>query len=469
MKINILLFYCISIIVICTSNLIANDLSGRYGIGLFASSIKMVGGKIDRSTIDQWAGFQFKYRHSQQVNFGVSLAYGWIYPKDPDGSQFGPVGQYKTELVPFNLTFSYYFLSRASFRPFISMGTGIVVWDIRELGANVSTFSRGKSLNGGQLSAAIMGGLGFEIFMSQNYVLSLGFNYHRLLKGDEDTIGYGDDGNNGIIELRLGVARFFGGFRDHDGDGIADKVDLDPLHPEDFDGFQDKDGAPDPDNDNDGILDVHDRAPNDPEDVDGFQDDDGVPDPDNDGDKIPDVKDKCPDQAEDFDEFEDQDGCPDFDNDKDGIPDSLDQCPNWPEDFNGYLDDDGCPDEKPASESEPIEKGKSIILKGVTFQSGSAQLAPNSFPILDEVIKTLSENSNIEIEIRGYTDDIGDFAANQQLSERRARSVSKYLIEHGIDSKRLRVVGYGEQYPIESNMTAAGRAANRRIEFVRIK
>lgn len=469
MKAREIILTCILIIVICQSNLPAQNISGRYGFGLIGSSIKMVGGQIDRSTIDQWAGIQFGYHHSPQLFFSASFAYGWVYPRDPHGSQFKAVGNYKTEFVPFNLSFNYYFLSQLAMRPFISLGTGFILWDIRELGDNISTFSRGKSLNGGQLSATLLGGLGFELFMKQNYAFNIICNYHRLLKGDEDTIGFDDDGNNGIVELRLSISYFWGGFKDQDKDGIEDKLDLDPLHAEDFDSFQDKDGAPDPDNDNDGILDYRDKAPNSPEDIDGYMDDDGIPDPDNDGDKIPDVKDKCPNKPEDFDEFEDHDGCPDFDNDKDAIPDSLDQCPNWAEDFNGYADDDGCPDEKPASETEPIEKGKSIILKGVNFQSGSAQLAPNSFPILDEVVKNLAQHLNIEIEIRGYTDDVGDFASNQQLSERRALTVSKYLIEHGIDSKRLKAVGYGEQDPIDSNLTPDGRAANRRIEFVRIK
>ena len=117
---------------------------------------------------------------------------------------------------------------------------------------------------------------------------------------------------------------------DRDGDGIKDDVDKCPDDPEDFDGFQDEDGCPDPDNDNDGIPDVDDRCPNVPEDRDGDQDEDGCPegsDGDRDGDGIPDRSDKCPDQPEDRDGFQDADGCPDPDNDKDGIPDKLRQVP----------------------------------------------------------------------------------------------------------------------------------------------
>ncbi|HEY8091211.1 MAG TPA: thrombospondin type 3 repeat-containing protein, partial [Polyangiaceae bacterium] len=134
---------------------------------------------------------------------------------------------------------------------------------------------------------------------------------------------------------------------DRDGDGIKDDVDQCPDDPEDFDGFKDADGCPDPDNDNDGILDVDDRCINVPEDRDGDHDEDGCPeggDGDRDGDGILDSKDKCPDDPEDRDGFEDTDGCPDPDNDKDGIPDKMDQCPNDPEDKDGFEDTDGCPD-----------------------------------------------------------------------------------------------------------------------------
>jgi len=75
----------------------------------------------------------------------------------------------------------------------------------------------------------------------------------------------------------------------------------------------------------------------------------------------------------------------------------------------------------------------------------------------------------VEVEIRGYTDNIGSWKYNLRLSQKRAEAVRQYLINRGIDPKRLRAVGYGEANPIATNATAKGRAENRRIEFVRIK
>lgn len=103
---------------------------------------------------------------------------------------------------------------------------------------------------------------------------------------------------------------------DPDGDGLRGADDLCPDRPEDFDGFEDHDGCPDPDNDQDGVPDSIDLAPNLKEDFDGFEDYDGRPDLDNDNDGIPDRQDLCPDRAEDFDGVDDEDGCPD----REGLP-----------------------------------------------------------------------------------------------------------------------------------------------------
>ena len=99
------------------------------------------------------------------------------------------------------------------------------------------------------------------------------------------------------------------------------------------------------DSDGDGMPDFRDACATQAEDFDGFEDEDGCPDPDNDGDGIPDESDGAPELAEDFDGFEDGDGVPDLDNDGDGIVDERDMCPNEREDLDGFEDGDGCPDD----------------------------------------------------------------------------------------------------------------------------
>lgn len=147
--------------------------------------------------------------------------------------------------------------------------------------------------------------------------------------------------------LHAGLSWSFAvGGADSDHDGLPDRLDLCPLAAEDYDGFRDEDGCPDPDNDEDGIPDVRDLAPDYPEDYDGYLDEDGVPDNDNDGDGILDAADRCPDLAEDFDGDHDDDGCPELfeDADGDGLADDVDDCPFEAEDFDGFEDGDGCPE-----------------------------------------------------------------------------------------------------------------------------
>jgi hypothetical protein len=164
----------------------------------------------------------------------------------------------------------------------------------------------GDSAEEQKLSMELLGGV--KLFIEKNSFLMLGGGSRAFSTGFEAAdvrmvIGF-------VYEPSIG---------DRDGDGYKDDVDQCPDEPEDFDGFKDEDGCPDPDNDNDGILDVDDRCPNIPEDRDGDQDEDGCPegkkDGDRDGDGIPDSRDKCPDVPEDRDGFEDQDGCPEEDND----------------------------------------------------------------------------------------------------------------------------------------------------------
>ena len=172
------------------------------------------------------------------------------------------------------------------------------------------------------------------------------------------------------------------------------------------------------------------------------------------------------DTREDKDGFQDDDGCPDPDNDGDGIADADDACPDEAETMNGYEDGDGCPDSKPAV---AVEQGKSIVLEGVTFATGSARLTESSRATLDKVVETLNSEKDIEVEIRGYTDNTGNYDKNVILSARRAEAVKNYLVGKGIDGRRIQTKGYGPENPIAPNDTPEGRAKNRRIEFYRIK
>jgi outer membrane protein OmpA-like peptidoglycan-associated protein len=246
---------------------------------------------------------------------------------------------------------------------------------------------------------------------------------------------------------------------DRDGDGILDADDACPDVPEDMDGVEDTDGCPEEEDlDGDGISDGRDLCPLEPEDADGYLDTDGCPEPDNDLDTLLDASDRCTDEPEDMDGYRDDDGCPDLDNDSDRFLDVDDRCPNEP----GVPEEQGCPPEGVQITTEAIR-----INQKIHFEFNRAVIRPESFGILDRVVQVLVAYPNITLEIQGHTDSQGADDYNLRLSDQRAQSVRVYLEEHGVPGTRLTSRGYGETRPIESNRTSAGRAANRRVEFIR--
>ena len=114
---------------------------------------------------------------------------------------------------------------------------------------------------------------------------------------------------------------------------------------------------------------------------------------------------------------------------------------------------------------QPIEKGASIVLKNIFFESKKFDLQSISNPELDKVVAILKENPGVTILISGYTDNVGKPADNLLLSVNRAKSVVAYLQSKGIDPKRLSGKGFGEANPIAPNTTEEGRALNRRTEL----
>ena len=459
----------------------AEELTDRWGLGLEFGFMKLTEGYWDYSNVDQFGGFNVEYGLSSKWNLQGSLKYGYVRPgvtsKTQDaGFTFDSGAALYTTILQPELRFHYRFAPDAKACPWIGAGGGMTKWKVlNKYGEDVGLFPSGDPVtgydqNGDQVplegtDLTLTVELGLDIFLTQSLALNLGGRYHMMPGNDVDNIGMSYiwnsweyvDANKGLAEGFLGLTWWFGS-SDRDGDGIPNDRDLCPNDPEDLDGFQDDDGCPDPDNDGDRLPDAQDACPDQPEDLDGFQDDDGCPDPDNDGDGLLDGDDNCPDEAEDIDGFMDDDGCPDPDNDGDGVLDSLDNCPDTPAGIE--VDESGCP---------IIEEIKeSLVLEGVTFLSGSAQLTPESVGILAKVAESLRAWPNVRIEVRGHTDSVGPGEANRNLSYRRALTVRDSLIQMGISASRISAVGFGEDYPIADNDSREGRATNRRVEIHRV-
>ena len=157
----------------------------------------------------------------------------------------------------------------------------------------------------------------------------------------------------------------------------------------------------------------------------------------------------------------------DGDEDGDGVPDSRDKCPGTPKGVQ--VDADGCPPPVPAPvvEEAVVVKEETIVIRDVHFQFDKATLTGADKMVLDKVATRLKqESSTAQLTVTGHTDSVGSDAYNQKLSDRRAHSVVKYLVESGIpQGSFVSVTGAGESQPVADNKTADGRAQNRRTEI----
>jgi outer membrane protein OmpA-like peptidoglycan-associated protein len=183
---------------------------------------------------------------------------------------------------------------------------------------------------------------------------------------------------------------------------------------------------------------------------------------DNDHDGIKNGWDDCPNEPEDEDGWQDDDGCPDDDNDHDGVDDDHDECP----DVAGPASNEGCPERGRVV----WRRGRIVIFGKVHFETGSARIQKRSYPLIDQIAVMVKEHPEVgHIRVEGYTDNVGPPDLNLRLSRERAESVRAALIERGVPPHRLRAQGFGETHPTAPNRTRAGRAKNRRVEFVASK
>lgn len=114
-----------------------------------------------------------------------------------------------------------------------------------------------------------------------------------------------------------------------------------------------------------------------------------------------------------------------------------------------------------------VFKGDKIdVLQQVHFATGKATILADSYNLLQQVADVVIKNNVKLVKVEGHTDNRGDRAVNQALSEARARAVADFLVSQGFERHRVESVGYGDTKPIAPNLTARGRELNRRVEFI---
>ena len=235
--------------------------------------------------------------------------------------------------------------------------------------------------------------------------------------------------------------------KDTDGDGVPDIDDLCPEVP----GPASNHGCPVmSDRDGDGVPDDIDRCPDQPGPKENF----GCPWGDRDGDGVLDNVDKCPDVPGPVENA----GCPWPDRDHDGVPDKDDRCPDEP----GPADNHGCPRKQTLI---VVRKDRIELKQQVHFKTNRSVILPDSFELLRQVATALKDAPSVNVRIEGHTDNVGKLEKNMKLSQSRADAVRDFLVRQGVDAKQILAEGYGPTRPIASNLSRAGKAANRRVEF----
>ncbi|MDH7913847.1 OmpA family protein [Winogradskyella sp. SYSU M77433] len=277
----------------------------------------------------------------------------------------------------------------------------------------------------------------FEDYLSKHFQHSVGLTFKF---GGTDTDGDGIYDQDDACPEEAGL-EIFNGCPDSDNDGIQDSKDDCPNTP----GLAEFNGCPD--SDGDGVVDKDDKCP----DVAGLKSLAGCPDADGDG--VADGDDNCPNEAGPA----ANNGCPWPDTDGDGILDKDDKCPNEA----GTAANNGCPEIKPTQE---VMETLNSYARTILFDTGKASFQKETDQVLQAMVAIFKEYPQANFAIEGHTDSVGAKSTNQALSDRRANAVRDYLIANGIKAERLTAKGYGEENPIATNKTRAGRAENRRVE-----
>ncbi len=444
----------------------------------------------------------------------VGAAYGQLAGVDFKNSE------YKTEIIPFDLRFIFSPFNLKLLNPYAFAGIGVMRYKVKTF--PLSPSPNRQSLRKSDWSPFVPVGGGFEFNLSDYLLLDLSggytfsftdnLNYYNNL----DTYPGIKNVSDGYYYAGLGLSYVIGsGNTDEDLDGLMKKEEkilgTDPQNP-DTDGDDIKDGEEvnfyktNPliaDTDGDGLSDGDEVLKYKTDPLDQDSDDDGLKDgeevnlyktnpakSDSDGDGLGDYEEIFTNKTDPLKADTDGEGLNDgdevkthktnplnIDTDGDGLYDG-EELLKYKTDPIKKDTDDGSVDDlteltrgtNPLDPNDDVVKiGVPIILEGVTFETGKADITPESAQILRTALKTLTTYPDISVEISGHTDNVGSRNSNIKLSQRRADSVRNWLIERGIDPSRIISKGYGPDQPIAPNDTPENKRKNRRIEFKRIK
>jgi len=406
------------------------------------------------------------------------------------GAAYGQLGgpTYKTDIIPADFRLLLSPFSLKGWNPYLYAGVGALHYKVTKFppeqtaGAKVNNWTAVIPAGAG-LQIALKEGLFLEFSGGYNYAMTKGLNAVTPTKDDaywhavggltfQGESGSADPDNDGLTndeEKQFGTDKHNA---DTDGDGLKDGDEVKKYNT----------SPTKADTDGDGLKDGEEVLTYLTDPLKADTDGDGL----NDGDEITKYKTNPLKADTDGDGLSDGDEVLKYktdplkvDTDGDGLSDGDEVLKYKTDPLKADTDGGTVPDGvelkngtdplNPTDDVPKLKVGAAIVLEGVTFKTGSADLTPASEKILEPAYESMKAYPDMTVEIRGYTDDKGKKASNVKLSQKRAESVKDWFVKKGIESNRITTKGLGPDNPIDSNKTEAGRAKNRRIEFFRTK
>lgn len=452
------------------------SLEGRGGVA------RLYGGEGTFVPFQKSWGARFGYRIAARFTLGLDVGRYRLYNDTTSGSTFdlGSADQNATwqfRGTRLGVTVDRDLLSHAhDLRWTIGLGGGLMLWEVIDPDADTAlevTGSRRQSMDYSADEIVLSGQTMIGLALSRHWTVGLHARADYLTGLGADFADTVMDARNdlmveGMLAVRFNWGKTYYGWKS-ERPWVTQAPVTEPAYQRQADG--DNDGVPDADDqcpntmagvvvdktgcavdgDFDGVPDGRDDCPGTPGSARRLVDVNGCP-VDSDFDGIPDYRDECPDSP--VGGTVDSTGCP-VDEDGDGVPDGLDDCPHTLVGVD--VDVHGCIDLSMLAEP---------MVLNIDYVSGSFEVDPKTREHLKSLARILVFVDQVNIEINGYTDNIGLASANRKLSEKRANRVRDFLASQGVAKERMKVFGRGETNFIASNETAAGRARNRRVELI---
>ena len=503
--------------VVCTTGSASAQWESKWGIGIGGGAAFGINESVPRP-LDAQARIYLLWLNGFAPHLSAELGAG--FTKLTSGA-VGGFSDYATTVIPIDFRLRLAPLSSEDWQPYIYAGFGIANFTVNTVPYNAAADAKTSGS-----TPYIPLGIGLYHKLSNNWGIELHAGASPSLSDDLNPAH--DDKNDGWWNGLVGIVyHFYNGNLDSDGDGLTDEQErilgTDPHNPDsDGDGLNDgeevnkyKTNPLNADTDGDGLKDGAEVKTYNTDPLKADTDGDGLNDgeevlkyktdplkADTDGDGLSDGDEVLKHHTDPLKVDTDGDGLGDgdevmkyktnpltADTDGDQLNDGEEVTKYHTNPLNPDTDGGGVFDgvevrrgTNPLDANDDIEKvkpkdeldlgavgGGAIALEGIEFDVAKATIRPTSETSLQKALKTMTNHPELEVEIRGHTDNSGKREKNVKLSRDRAESVKKWLVDHSIAPTRMTTKGFGPDSPVAPNDTPENKQKNRRIEFARTK